>query len=472
VSSAAIARPQSAPGGELHVNVCKSYIAYGNSHFRLEAKFKASPGVTILLGHSGAGKTTLLRCIAGLQNPEQGRIAMGDKVVFDTNKKICVEAAQRKIAFVFQDLALFPHLTVQQNVAYGLRRLDATERKERVDAILGSFRIGHLRKRLPRAISGGEQQRVALARSLVTEPSVLLLDEPLSSLDGRMKSSVMSDLCRWNEAHQIPIVYVTHNHEEVLTLGEKVIVLEQGRIVNEGSPLEIIPSHHREAMAPSSHFENLFDATVIDVQEQKGTVTCRLTGTSLELEAPLTQVALGARVRLGILSSQILVASACPEMISACHLARTSRLDALQRLFVFVCSGNTRRSPMAQAICNSLIAKRQRVPLELLADFRVQALSAGISAEAGKPMAKETEDALHHIGVSFFKHTARNLDAQMVERAEAIFCMTENQQDTVNSMFPTAVRKVHRLCADRDINDFKDPAVLIALASLLEKVIN
>src|SRR6185295_746547 len=144
-------------------------------------EFNVVPGVTVIVGHSGAGKTTILRCIAGLCDPREGRIAVGSRVLFDSERRIKVEAAQRRVAFVFQDLALFPHLSVQDNVTYGLRRLDAAERKRRMREILESFQIEHLCTRLPREISGGEQQRVALARSLVTEPSVLLLDEPLSS---------------------------------------------------------------------------------------------------------------------------------------------------------------------------------------------------------------------------------------------------------------------------------------------------
>lgn len=517
--------------GSLSVHVRTSHSANGSSPFRLEAEFTAAPGVTVFLGHSGAGKTTLLRCIAGLHIPDQGRITIGNIVLFDSQQKIHLEPARRKVAFVFQDLALFPHLSVQKNVAYGLRRVDAKEREQRMDMILESFQITHLRNRLPHEISGGERQRAALARSLVTGPSVLLLDEPLSSLDERIKSSIIDDLHKWNEAHRIPMLYVTHNHEEVLALGEKAIVLQGGRIVAEGSPLDVISPHRCEIMAPSHRFENLFDATVTGIQEQEGTLTCRVNGTSLELDAPLTRVALSARVRLGIPAGEILFASTRPEMVSpcnvvcgrvkrldqvgkdievrvecdgaefrvhlprgsrncprlrvsdeawmvikthSCHLVRAGQLNTLQRLFVFVCTGNTIRSPMAQAICNAQIARRLRVPLESQAGFDVQAVSAGLSVQPGTPMTKNAQDALRQIGIPPPNHSARSLDSETAAKAEVIFCMTEEQRQKASGMFAEAAPKIQCLRTQGDIDDprGKDQAAFITLAKLLDGLIS
>src|SRR5437763_3121913 len=167
MSLAAVSFPKPAVNPSLQVELQNRYAAGPHSCFQLDVAFTAQPGVTILLGHSGAGKTTLLRSIAGLCDPERGRIMVAGRVLFDHEKKIYVEPAKRKVAFVFQDLALFPHLTIYENVAYGLRKLDSAERKRRVAEILESFQIANLHERVPREISGGEQQRVALARSLV-----------------------------------------------------------------------------------------------------------------------------------------------------------------------------------------------------------------------------------------------------------------------------------------------------------------
>src|SRR5262249_1427163 len=153
-----------APSGEgtLSVKINKRYSSH--SEFKLETAFTAGPGVTVIVGHSGAGKTTLLRCVAGLCDPEEGRIAIGDRVLFDFEERIRIEPARRRVGYVFQDLALFPHLTVRENVMYGLRRLCKEERERRTRVIVQSFQIEHLCERRPREISGGEQQRVALAR--------------------------------------------------------------------------------------------------------------------------------------------------------------------------------------------------------------------------------------------------------------------------------------------------------------------
>src|SRR4030095_8174873 len=194
-------------------------------------------------------------------------------------------------------------------VPYGLRLLDVAERRRRMSEVMQAFQIEHLGGRFPRQISGGEQQRVALARSLVTEPLVLLLDEPLSSLDPRTKASIIDDLRRWNNARRIPILYVTHDYEEVLALGDRVIALDQGQIVAQGLPKEIIPALRREQMAQPANFENLFDATVFELQEQEHTMICQIAGTSIHIETPRARVPVGSEVRIGIRADEILVAT-------------------------------------------------------------------------------------------------------------------------------------------------------------------
>jgi molybdate transport system ATP-binding protein len=290
--------------------------------FMLEANFSAPPGITILFGRSGSGKTTLLNCIAGLIAPDAGRIALGASVLFDADAKINLSAAQRSVGFLFQDLALFPHLTARQNVEYGLAKLPARERHRRSAAILDELRVGNLAQRKATEISGGEMQRVALARSLVTDPAMLLLDEPLAALDAITKSAIIEDLRAWNAAHGIPIIYVTHSLEEAFAVGDGVVVVEAGKIIARGSPLEVLDAPRQETIAQLAGFENLFAATIAAVHEDLGTMVCALSGSALELEVPLTQTPPGAPLRVAIRAGDIMIATARPHEISARNIFR------------------------------------------------------------------------------------------------------------------------------------------------------
>jgi molybdate transport system ATP-binding protein len=302
--------------------------------FSVEVEFNAAPGFTILFGTSGSGKTTLLDCVAGLATPDAGRIAVGERVLFDANTRKHVPVAKRAVGYVLQDLALFPHLTVEQNTEYGLAHLPRPARKQRAAAMLEEFRIDHLRQQHPVKISGGERQRVALARALVTDPCVLLLDEPLAALDAATKAKIIDDLRRWNQAHRIPILYVTHSREEVMALGERVLVMEQGRIIAQGTPHEVLSAPLQETVAQLAGFENIFDATVWLIHEDRGTITCRLPadkpGTFVLLETPLIRAELGSRVRVGIRAGDILLATVKPEGLSARNVI-AGRIVSLER---------------------------------------------------------------------------------------------------------------------------------------------
>jgi molybdate transport system ATP-binding protein len=309
-------------------------LASTERDFSLEVEFSAGPGFTILFGPSGAGKTTVLDCVAGLATPDLGRIAVGDRVLFDAKSRVNLPVAKRGVGYVLQDLALFPHLTVEQNVEYGLARLARANRKRRAAEMLQELHIDHLRGRRPAEISGGERQRVALARSLVTDPCVLLLDEPLAALDVATKAKILDDLRRWNQAHGIPILYVTHSREEVMALGERVIVLEEGQIVAQGTPHEVLRAPLQETVAQLAGFENIFDATVWLVHEDRGTMTCRLPGSeagrSVLLETPLIRAEAGSRLRVGIRAGDILLAIAKPVGLSARNVI-AGRVVSLER---------------------------------------------------------------------------------------------------------------------------------------------
>ncbi len=293
-------------------------------------EFTAPSGINILFGPSGAGKTTLLECLAGLAQPDAGSIAVGQRLLFDSARDINIPVAQRSIAYVFQSLALFPHLTVEKNVQYGLTHLPAVEKQSRTRAVLKSFRVEQLLDRKPDEISGGERQRVALARSLVTDPCLLLLDEPLAALDPATKSTIIADLRTWNGAHNIPILYVTHSREEVFALGERVIVLDRGRILAQGTPQEVLAAPRHEMLAQAAGFENFFDGTITALHETHGTMTCRIAD-GVELEVPLARVAAGSPVRLAIRAGDILVATEPPHGLSARNVIRGKLLSLDQQ---------------------------------------------------------------------------------------------------------------------------------------------
>jgi len=315
---------------ELEVRIRKRFSNPEGS-FNLNVHFRALAGFTIIFGASGAGKTTLLDCIAGLTDPDDGRITVGGEDLYDPEKKQNVAAWKRRIGYVHQDLALFPHLTAEENVAYGLRTLSAAERQTRSREILGLFRIGHLRDRRPAQISGGERQRVALARALVTEPRALLLDEPLAALDRPTKSALVGDLRRWNQQHRVPILFVTHNGEEVFALGNEVIMLDGGIIVAQGQPHEVMRAPRLETVARLSGFENIFNATVLALHEDRGTMTCRLGKDAVELETPLVRADVGSRLRVGVRAGDLLLATEIPRGLSARNILPGTILQLEQR---------------------------------------------------------------------------------------------------------------------------------------------
>jgi molybdate transport system ATP-binding protein len=285
--------------------------------FTLQARLQAPAGFTMLLGPSGGGKTTLLNCIAGLLRPDAGRVAIGASVLFDSASHLDLAVARRRLGYVFQNLALFPHLTVAENVRYGIAKVPAAQREQRTMALLKSFRIAHLAGRKVTEISGGERQRTALARSLVTQPRALLLDEPLAALDAATRSRIIEDLRAWNAERAIPILFVTHSPEEAFALGERVAVMEAGKIIAQGGTHQVLAAPRHETVAQIVGFENVFDATVVELHEHQGTMLCQLGLSECKLEVPLIRTDFGAAVRIAIRAGDIMVAGQPPQALSA-----------------------------------------------------------------------------------------------------------------------------------------------------------
>ncbi len=197
-------------------------------------------GVTVLFGHSGSGKTSLLRCIAGLQRAQTGFLKINGKVWQDTERGIFLPTHQRPLGYVFQEANLFPHLTVTGNLQYGLKRIGKSFATEYIQHILNLFGITHLLDRMPDRLSGGERQRVAIARALVLNPEILLMDEPLASLDFKRKQEILPFLSRLHRELNIPVLYVTHSQQEVAQLADHLVILAEGRVLTSGPLAETL----------------------------------------------------------------------------------------------------------------------------------------------------------------------------------------------------------------------------------------
>jgi molybdate transport system ATP-binding protein len=206
----------------------------------LELEFEAAAGITVIFGPSGAGKTTLLDCIAGLRSPRAGWIRIGEEMMFDSVTGLNIAPQRRNFGYVFQSPSLFPHLSVEENVRFGIHSLPTQQQIERARQILEHFGAAALAKRSPRQLSGGEQQRVAIARALARDPKLLLLDEPLTGLDSAAKDELVHRLQQWVRERKMPAVYVTHAIDEVFSIADQVLMIDRGKIVLQGSAREVL----------------------------------------------------------------------------------------------------------------------------------------------------------------------------------------------------------------------------------------
>jgi iron(III) transport system ATP-binding protein len=193
------------------------------------------------LGPSGCGKTTSLRMVAGLESPTSGKLLIGDNIVNDANKKHFTPPEKRRVGMVFQSYAVWPHMNVFNNVAYPLKvaGVNKEEIQQRVNQILSVVELTGLEERMPQALSGGQQQRVALARGLVAQPKVLLLDEPLSNLDAKLREKMRQDIRKIQQHFKITCIYVTHDQIEAFTMSDRIVIMDKGDIIQMGTPAEI-----------------------------------------------------------------------------------------------------------------------------------------------------------------------------------------------------------------------------------------
>ena len=231
--------------------------------FNLNVSFKCNNSILGILGESGSGKTMTLRCIAGLIKPDEGRIILNGRTLFDSERKINVPIKDRKIGFLFQNYALFPHMNVEKNIGYGLSTLSPSDRNRIIDEMVSMMQIENLRKRYPHEISGGQQQRVALARALAVNPEALLLDEPFSALDNHLRSIMVKQMASTLSKYNGTTLFVTHNMEEAYELCENLMIISDGKKSGEGNKKDIFKNPPSLACARLTGCTNLSEVKLV-----------------------------------------------------------------------------------------------------------------------------------------------------------------------------------------------------------------
>lgn len=288
--------------------------------FTLDAHFEAPAGVTALFGRSGSGKSTLVNAVAGLLTPDRGRIAAGDMVLLERDRGLNLPPHKRRIGYVFQDGRLFPHLTVRQNLLFGrwfARQGRGVEPKRIVD-LLG---ISPLLDRRPGALSGGEKQRVAIGRAILSDPRLLLMDEPLAALDEARKAEILPYLERLRDELRLPILYVSHSAAEVARLATTVVLLEAGRVVAAGPAAQVLAD---PAMAPVMGLREAGAVIQARLMAQEPDGLCRLMTAGGTIWLPQMRARTGAMLRLRILAQDVMLATERPQGISALNILETT----------------------------------------------------------------------------------------------------------------------------------------------------
>jgi molybdate transport system ATP-binding protein len=286
----------------IRVDVEKAFPA-----IRIEAKFEADTrGVVALFGRSGTGKTSLVNMLAGLLRPDRGRIEIDGRVLFDSASGIDLPPEKRRLGYVFQESRLFPHMSVRGNLEYGMRRAPRAERRIALDEALDVLGIGHLLHRRPRELSGGERQRVALGRALLASPRLLLMDEPLASLDGARKAEILPFIARLHDAFAMPVVYVTHAMDEIVQLADTLVLMDEGRVAAIG-PVEDLTSRLDLRPLTGRYEAGSVIATTVAGHEDEYGLT-RLSFPGGELRVPHVDAEIGAAVRVRIRARDVSLA--------------------------------------------------------------------------------------------------------------------------------------------------------------------
>jgi len=283
--------------------------------FTLDARFELpTPGVVALFGRSGCGKSTLVNVIAGLLQPDSGRVVLDDAVLLDSERRIDVPPERRRIGYVFQDARLFPHLNVAANLRYGQKRAKARAFVS-LDLVADLLDLRRLMQRRTHQLSGGERQRVAIGRALLSQPNLLLLDEPLASLDAARREEVLPYLEILRDQLAIPMVYVSHHFEEVLRLATHLVLMESGKTLAQGDLNEMSLDPNLRAIIGADAVGAIFDATVLGTDQASGLLRVQVGHGELKVNFR-KPAAGGAKLRVQLLARDLIVATQLPQHLS------------------------------------------------------------------------------------------------------------------------------------------------------------
>jgi molybdate transport system ATP-binding protein len=283
--------------------------------FALDADFAiVKPGITALFGPSGAGKSTIVNVVAGLLRPQSGRVAVNGRTLLDTGARIFVPIRERRVGYVFQDLRLFPHMSVQRNLLFGWRRAPSRASDVEISRIVDMLALGPLLKRLPKNLSGGEKQRVALGRALLSAPEILLLDEPMAGLDAARRAEILPYLECIKAEQRLPMLYVSHAIDEVARLADELVVVRSGRVVRQGSVFDLMPE-----IDPSAG--SVVPVTLLRHRED-GLSELGFAGGTLAVQKIAAPA--GAALRVRIAAADIMLARSEPIAVSANNVLAAS----------------------------------------------------------------------------------------------------------------------------------------------------
>jgi molybdate transport system ATP-binding protein len=260
----------------IHARISKRFSAGPESSaFDLDVDFEARDGVTVLFGASGAGKTLTLDSIAGFARPDAGRIMLDDRILFDGDSRVFLRPQDRGCGYVFQNYALFPHMTLRENLAFAAERLPRLERHRRVNEMLDRFRIAPFAGRYPQEVSGGQKQRCSIARALIVQPRLLLLDEPARGLDASLRADLYDLLRELREEFRVPILLVTHDLEAAFAVGDEMLVFHLGSISQRGKPRVVLNQPASEPVARLFGYDTFLDAGIVKLDPAQATSTIR-----------------------------------------------------------------------------------------------------------------------------------------------------------------------------------------------------